>query len=446
MSRWNRRTLGAAALCLLFLLAGCEALRGPLRTTPTRADKPETSPGDIAPPSSRDSAITRSERDETGAGLVLMLGFSWMDDSAAVGFERAFRFALNRSQYVGRFDVVRPGSPFETLSLCDSLAMTGGPLLAIFAGDEGSAAAAAMRAAEQGIPLLKITADQRSYTEIGDRVFEFLPSGQKQAEVLGRFAALDLGLAVGMILTPQDAKGRAHAAGFAKGTTQAGGRIEAERFYPAFAANVRNEIAELLGNEQRKARGALPLTGALTEEEREQMFGDPLGGEMLLGGRDADSLMPSGSVGSEGLYFVVAPERVETFASQLTRLPEGTILLGNSSWLNENALARYPSLTEGMYLTAPLLQHGDETAPLLAIYQESNGSLADAWELLGLDAGDFVSQVMNRSPRSRQDVVHQLSSMPPFAGAAVTVDFSEGKENRAARILQFEAGEFRVVR
>lgn len=443
---WNRRFLCAAAAILLLLLTGCEALRAPLRKAPAREEKPETPPGEVAQSSARDSVAARAEHDEAGAGLVLMLGFTWPDDPTAVGFERAFRFALNRSDYRGEFAVVRPGSPLETTSLCDSLAKTGSPLLIVFAGDEGSAAAAVFRTAEHQLPLLKITADQRSYTSISPRVFEFLPSGRKQAEVMGQFAARNLGLEAGMVLSSDDAKGRAHAEGFRDGMTRAGGIIEAERLYPTFATNVRHEISGLFGNEKRKIRGASLLLGALTEEERATMFGDPLGGEMLLGGNDADSLANSGSGETEGFFFVLAPERVEMFASQLTRLPEGTVLLGNSSWLNEAALARYPSLTNGMYLTVPLLPQGDESTGSLSEYLQMTSGAADAWELLGLDAGEFTARVFARHPKTRRDVVQTMSSMPVFTGAAVNVDFTEGRENRAARILRYEYGVFHEIR
>lgn len=446
MSPLSRRIFGATVLGLLLLLLGCEALRGPLRKPTDQEEKSEIPSGEVLRPSSRDSSISQGEREEAGAGLVLMLGFLWPDDPAAVGFERAFRFALNHSGYHGSFTVVRPGSPFETAAACDSLGKADGPLLIVFAGDEGLAAAAAFRTVACQLPLLKITADQRSYAEVGPRIFEFLPSGHKQADEMGWFAAKDLGLATAMILAPDDAKGRAHAEGFRDSMTRENGTIEAKQFYPTFATNVRDEITGLFGNEERKARGAPPLQGVLTEEERTTMFGNPLGGEVLFGRGDSDSLSQFDSAESEGLFFVVVPERVEAYASQLPRLPEGTVLLGNSSWLNEDALARYPSLTEGMYLVAPLLPQGDDTAGLLLSYQESAGSPADEWEFLGLDAGEFTGLVMSRHPRTRKDVVHVLSSMPPFSGAAVEVDFSEGNENRAARIFQYEYGEFHEVR
>jgi len=442
----NRRLLSAIALLLLISLAGCEALRAPLRKPPAREEEQIPPSSEDSQSAVGDSSITSDERNEAGSGLVLMLGFAWPDDPAAVGFERAFRFALNRSDYRSGLTVVRPGSPLETASLCDSLAKTGGPLLIVFAGDEGSAAAAVFRTAEHRLPLLKITADQRSYTSLSPRVFEFLPSGQTQAEMMGQFAAVNLGLSVGMILAPEDAKGRAHEEGFRKGITRTGGVIEAKEFYPTLATNVRSEISGLFGNEKRKARGASLLPGALTEEERTAMFGDPQGGEMLLGGDDTDSMVVFDSDEAEGFYFVLAPERMEMYASQLTRLPEGTVLLGNSSWLNEPALARYPSLTNGMYLAAPLLPQGNESTGGLSDYRQMTSAAADAWELLGLDAGEFTGLVLSRNPRTRREVVQALSSIPRYEGAAVTVDFSEGRENRAARILRYEYGELREIR
>ncbi|MBU1985288.1 ABC transporter substrate-binding protein [bacterium] len=381
---------------------------------------------------------------ESGSGVALMLAFAWMNDPAALSFERAFAFAMNREGLGGHVTIVRPGSPFEAASACDSLTASDGPLLLVFVGDEGSAAAVTLRSAESGMPLLKVTADQRAYTSFGPRIFEFLPSGRMQAAAMGRFAARELELKHLMVLAPNDAKGRAHAEGFREAVDRLGPDVEILRFYPAQATSVRNEVADIFAGQSRTERGGLPLQSALSPNERTAMFGNPSSGEVLFGAADSEDT--ADSIEPEGFFFVLSPERVEMFSSQLPRLPAGTTLLGNSSWLNPDALARWTSLTNGMYIVAPLLPQGKDTVTILGDFEIAQGRAAEAWELLGLDAGTFTARLMKRQPQTRGEIARLIPALTPFVGSAVEVDFSKGNENRAARILQYEYGELREIR
>ncbi|MFZ5434517.1 MAG: hypothetical protein ACOZB3_12185 [Calditrichota bacterium] len=450
--RLNRKAASILLLIAILIVAvGCQAIGSPFRKTAStttaeqRYAPTEENAADAAATDTTDAAIEQPRHMIDKTSIVLLISFAWADDPAARGFEESFLFALRQAGMADRIEIVRAGSPFETATACDSLMPSGGPLLMVFVGDEGSAAAATMLSAEYRAPMLKITGDQRSYTEFSSYVFEFLPAGKTQAELLGRFATIELGLRNIMMLTSRDAKGRALAEGITRAVEDAGETMEATADYDPNDANIRPELATLFSNENRLKRGQPALQTALTPLEREQMFGDATGGDVLFGALETDTTDTVEVPTTEAFFFVVSPERVETFAAQLPRLPMGTALLGNSSWLNEDALARHNALTNGMYIVAPLLPTGSDTAGLLRQYEDSLGNPASAWELLGLDAGRFVSMVFKQEPRTRSEVMRIVPALTPFTGAAVSVDFSAGRENTKARILHYEFGDLHEV-
>jgi len=438
-------------LLLAALLGGCQAVITPFRRTPpasterTEGLQPKASSEEKESDST--ATIQRTQSALRSAQVVLLMSFAWPEDPAAEGFEQAFLFALRQSGIQDRVQTVKASSPFETAMACDSLMPSGGPLLFVFVGDEGSAAVATLMSAEFHAPLLKITGDNRSYVEFSSYVYEFLPSGESQAEAMGEFAVRELNLEDMLLLTSRDAKGHALRDGFHDGIGSAGGAIEAEEDYDVNDSNIRAALSELFSNEKRMERGLPPLQSALTPEERTQMFGNPSAGDVLFGPPDEESAdSEAAAVPDEGFFFELSSERVETFAAQLPTLPRGTNLLGNSSWLNEDALARHSALTENMYIVAPLLPHSTDSTGMLSEFEDSTQQEANAWELLGLDGGDFIVRVVNRKPESRSEMMRAIAASTPFEGKAVRVDFSDGRENRSARILQYENGELREIR
>jgi hypothetical protein len=310
--------------------------------------------------------------------------------------------------------------------------------LVAFAGDEGPAAAVALLSAKHRVPVLKLTSDARSYTVMSPYVFEFLTGGERQAEVLGRFAAKTLRLEQLMILSPADTRGRVLASSFRSGVEQAGGRVEDARVYEPESQNVRPELAAIFSSESRMSSGRPPLTAALTPEERTEAFGDSQRGEVLFSG-EIDSTSPPPRLG-EGVFFVVSPEKAESYTGQLTLLPPGTMLLGNSSWVSAGVLSGEHAGVEGMHIVVPLLPQVVEKDALLSGYEAETGGEANEWELLGLDAGSFVGKLA-ASPRAKQDWAKVIPQMPRFSGRAVEVDFGGAHENRVAKILRFENGE-----
>jgi hypothetical protein len=122
------------------------------------------------------------------------------------------------------------------------------------------------------------------------------------------------------------------------------------------------------------------------------------------------------------------------------------VLYGNSSWIDLDALSKQSTVTEGMFIAAPLLPEATQQDTLLQLYQRAVGDTASAWELLGLDAAEFVGKIMARKPRDRASLREDILRSAPYSGRAVTVDFKGTHENKSARVLKYENGELEPVR
>lgn len=377
--------------------------------------------------------------------VVLLLSFTWPGDADA-DLLRSFRFAAARANPQLTFDVIQTGSAFEAAAACEGLMQRSDMVLLVFAGDEAAAAPVALMSAQYRVPALKISGGSRPSSRFSPYFFEFLPSGEMQAAALGEFAVRYWGIDNAMALFPDDAFGRAQAEGFRAGLNAAGGNLEAAISYSPELPSIRKDLERALTNELRLARGGAPLFTALSAEERAMAFGDSTGGEVLYLESAADSLRAAPPDPAEVLFISVHPDRLDAYAGQVT-LPSGaTTLLGNSSWINEDVLARYNSATERMFIVAPILPEGLGRSPLLDAYiADGNGAPSD-WELLGLDAGDYVGRIMSGDAVQRGTMVDIIAQSPVYTGGSVTVDFAGGRENRAAHILQYVNYELQVVR
>jgi len=376
--------------------------------------------------------------------VTLLFGFASEGDSAAAIVERSLKFGAARSDSALKFEVVRCGSSYETQAACDTLMRLDGTRLIVFAGDEGSATIVAMMSALHHVPVLKLTSDPRTLTHLSSYFFEFLPCCETQSRVLGDFAVRYLGLAGAMVFTPRDAHGRALADGFKKGLASAGALIEVQRWYSPDAAAIRPDIDAMFADTARLAHGGTRLQSALSPAERAQVFGNAQSGEVLYAG-PADSLTADLSRAMEGFYFALSPDRVDAYATQLPTLAPKTLLLGNSSWVDLDALERRETVTEGMYISLPLMPQALDTTGFVTSYQQT-GAIVNEWALLGLDAGQFLGKVLVSEPRSRADVTRALADAPRMTGISAIVDFRNGHENGAARIVLYRDGQLRVVK
>lgn len=443
----SKRTLPITAIFVtLALITGCHLMQPVAgRREPTAQERPQpviagaqrvdTASGKIT---ERSSAVKDGE-----SKAVLLISFGW-SEGPAENIRRSFLYAARQAFPPYTVDAVQCGSPWEATAVCDSVMQLKDVRLVVFAGDEGSAASVALLSAQHRVPVLKLTSDTRSFTPFSSYLFEMLPSGERQAEAMGQFAVRELRLAQTMILCPDDIRGTVLGGSFERGVKSVGGTLDVTRTYEPETQNIRPELAEIFSDQRRMARGATPLKAALTPEERTEAFGDSHSGEVLFSGTENDSTSPLVLLG-EGLFVVLSPEKVNTFAGQLTMLPQGTMLLGNSSWINPTALSEHDVVTSGMHIVAPMLPEAAEKDGLMNSYETEKNGDANEWELLGLDAGEFVGKIMN-NPRGRQDLTKIIPQMSRFVGRAVEVDFGGARENRLLKILRYENNELVPVR
>ncbi len=414
MLRWNRISGAAAALLTLLIAVAVQA---------GEKSSPDV-PGRVA----------------------LLIAFSYAGDPVATDIERAFNWAVHSDASELAIDVVRANSSYEAALACDSLmAENSAARLIVFAGDEGAAAAVALMSAEYHMPVLKLTSDPRSFVRFSNSLYEFLPSMELQSQRLAEYAARDLHLPTAVTLTPEDARGRALRDGFRHGLEGLKAELLSQRFYPSEALEVRRDAAEVFSDRSRLEKGGKALNAALSQDERAAMFGDSQQGEVLFstGGRDSITTPPV--TGNEAFFFGIAPGKVDPYAQQIPALPAGTLLFGNSSWLDFEALSRQQSVTDGMFMSVPLLPRVADPDVYWDAYEQDRNHDATDWERLGLDAGHYVSRIMTGHPRARTDVLRRLAETP-FTGRAVIVEYAGSRENRAVRIVRFENRELRLVR
>jgi ABC-type branched-subunit amino acid transport system substrate-binding protein len=365
-------------------------------------------------------------------------------DPTARQMLRSFRYVADYGDHPFPVTIIVVSSAYEAAIAAKSLMQDDSLLLLVFAGDESAALGVTFLSNVSKVPVLKLTSDTRTLTTFGSELFEFLPSSATQAAQLGKFAARDLHNQSGMILSSADEKGRALALGFKSGMIAEHGRLESEEYYSPETESVRPDLERVFANKTRISSGKSPLRGALTPEERAELFGNARGGEVLMGDHDSD-IGADSSRGKEALFFGIISEKIDAFSSQLRTLPRDVTFFGNSSWIDNDALSRQSKITDGMFISAPLLPEPLETDDLLRRFETAIGGKATAWELLGLDAAQFVSQVMTKKPQRRSEIRSTILNITPFFGRVVTVKFEGKHENQTARILKYEDGELKVV-
>jgi ABC-type branched-subunit amino acid transport system substrate-binding protein len=383
----------------------------------------------------------------TEGRIALIIAYPGMEnDPTAKQIQRSFRYGADYGKQPFQVTILIVGSAFEAARSARSLMQQDSLLFLIFAGDEGAAMSVALLAKEHKVPMLKLTADERSFLSFSPEVYEFLPSMEMQAMQLGIFAAEVQHNRSGMVLSSDDEKGRALADGFRRGMRNENVSVDAVEFYPTDAGSIRPDIERVFSNKQRIAAGKTPLSGVLSAEERAQFFGNAQGGEVLMSDSAPDTMKTDSIATNDAFLLVITPERLVSYASQLRSLPKNTTLYGNSSWIDTDALNKSRKVADGMFIAAPLIPTVRDSEEVLHRYETAIGGKATLWELLGLDAAEYVGSIMTNKMINRDDARHAILRTSPYFGRVVTVDFKSTHENQSARILQFKDGDLQIIR
>lgn len=400
-------------------------------------ERSEFDPEEYLFPQDRTAAARDAFGSEHRPKILLLLAFPDLRDPAAEQLRESFLFASGQLDHFD-VDVVRAGSAYASVLELDSAAKEGYDLL-VFAGDEGAATAVALANAELEFPILKLTSTPRPLAQLSTGMVEFLPSQETQAVTAARFAAMELKIKHGLLITPENDIGEAHFSGFSR-CADFGLILDGSVKYPADANNIRPDLYDLMSSPNRLARGGEVAEAILSRAEREKLFGSDNQGETSL------VPLPESAVGEEALFFSISNEQINNFCTQLGRLPQDMRLIGNSSWLDERSLINQISVTRDMLIVAPLLPFADKQTELYLALDEHEDFDVTPWQLLGLDAAEFVSAVMSRQISSGADFVDAARDVGHFSGSAVEVEISATGENRHARIIRFDGAELKVVK
>jgi hypothetical protein len=373
--------------------------------------------------------------------VALILSFGGPGDPDAEDLERAFHYAAEHAASPFSVSIVHAASTFDAANAAARAMQSDATRLVICAGDEGAAVAVALLSKQYQTPVLKITSEPHSFTNLSAWLYEFLPSLEAQGEVLGDYVVRSRQCRFACTLTSDDDRGNALAVGFRSGVERAKAVVNGEEHYKPGSPRI---MPELTGIYRAQAEGAADGASALSAGEREELFGDSTGGEVLATTSASDEA--GGPEMQDALFFALTSDRIDAYAAQLKKLSRHTLLCGNSGWIHPSALARNRRVTADMVIVAPMLPEPRDTTQLLTDYADATDMPAGEWELLGLDAGEYVSRLLAARPSSRQDVLRVLNELDEFDGAAVQVDFRYGHENRGARLLRFNGGQLEVLR
>lgn len=392
-----------------------------------------------------DNVARRSETygSEHRPHVLLLLAFPDANDPAPRQLEEAFKFAA-RVNNTFETHVRAAGSAYRTVQLLDSVAKREVDLI-VFAGDEGSATALALANEEYGLPILKITSTPHSLALLCEGMVEFLSSHETIAANSAKYVVHELGIRHAIMLTPDSDMGKANREGFRRGS-DSGLELDADLSYPAETKTLRRELHDVFSAPDRLARGGSMVDALLSREERERLFGDQRAGEVSVQATTVE-FSDSGNTGpNEAFFFSLSSDQINNYCSQLGNLPRSTVLVGNSSWLDERALTAQSHITDGMLIGAPLLPEADVRTELLADYEAHNSLDATVWELLGLDAAQFVSAVYAKQKSSGGDFVQAAREVGEFRGASVRAEIGANGENQRSRILTFDGQDLTVVK
>jgi hypothetical protein len=374
--------------------------------------------------------------------IVVLLAFPEEEVPEARALKQSIEFAVEHGSV--RFPVVfrEVTSSLECAQAAEQVLSGETVRLLLFAGDEGSATTLALLSGKYQVPVLMLTGYPHSLTNLSDYVFEFLPSRFTQSQALAQFAVKDLKIHSFLELADSNEEGRALEQGFRQSATAAGGIIEASEWYPASTPSIRASLRNLFSALPGGAQGDSELSAAVSDSELNTLWGAG-NGEVLLLGKE-DSLKPQ-KAAHEALFLAIPSGRAADMASQIATLLGDRVLLGNSAWIDPQALQEFPEIDGSLIVAAPLLPDVEAVDGLQQLYEDSCQRKCSLWELLGLDAGVFVGNVMAGQPDSPGQVYQVLRSSPVFTGISVQLDFHEGRENRIVRILRYDDGVFSVL-
>ena len=388
-----------------------------------------------------------SEFPISSGAVVVLLAFPDRDAPEAHALRQAMEFAAVRGPL--RFPVV-----FHEVVSSHECAQTAIRLfedetvgLVVFAGDEGSATTLSVLSNHYQVPVLFLTGYTSSLCDLSDYLFEFMPSRKTQGLALGKYAGEELQIRSVLELVVDDEEGRALEAGFRQGAEETGAAVVGREWFLPTSHSIRAPLRDLFTPPRGENEPEGLLSTALTDSEMAALWGTNKG-EVLLLKEDSSTTFTRtpAPAGKRALFFCIPSGRASNMISQMGTLPRRTTFLGNSAWIDIEALQEYPEVSDGLIIAAPLLPEVEFRGLMQQIYEDSIGRPASLWELLGIDAAKFVGEIVSAKPESRSEFKETLEQSEPFFGASVQLDFMGGRENQTVRILKYKNKSFLILK
>ncbi len=425
-----------------------ERLRQKARTVLPQLVKKARSEDEIAKLEELSALPVSSEFSISSGAVVVLLAFPDPDAPEARALRRAMQFAAARGLL--RFPVVfhEVGGSHECAQTAIRLFEDENVGLVVFAGDEGSATALAVLSNQYQTPVLLLTGYTSSLCDLSDYLFEFMPSRKTQGFALGKYAGEELQIRSVLELVVEDENGQTIEAGFRRGIQEANGVIVGQEWYLPTAHSIRAPLRNLFTPPRGENEPEKLLSTALTDSEMAALWGNNEGEVLLLKKEDslATVTRTPAPAGKRALFFCIPSGRASDMISQMGTLPRRTTFLGNSAWIDGEALQEYPEVSDGMIIAAPLLPEVKFRGLMQQVYEDSIGQKATIWELLGFDAAKFIGEIVSKKPKSRSAFKEALEQTEPFFGTSVQLDFKGGRENQAVRILKYESESFLILK
>ncbi|MCC7265303.1 MAG: ABC transporter substrate-binding protein [Candidatus Latescibacteria bacterium] len=305
-------------------------------------------------------------------------------------------------------ELVRTGRAMQSLIADDKVLAVIGPVFS------GPAVLAAVSAEAAGLPLVVPLAQQSGLDSLGNYTFQLRPTPEAQAQALGEYATLALGLKTLVVLAPLTDYGWTFEREFTQAAQAKGGRVVYRDWYlPDQQRDFRRHFAEI-----RRVGLALkpPVPDSLA----------------------ADSLDTPGTAGEEvvdtidGMVVVVESfEDAKTIAPQLHFHQVKTQILGNDIWYDPESLAELSADERQDFLGCMFVSSREEDTPAARQFSEAfrrQAGRPGSYAVYGYDAARLVIAGWQGGKRERGALRDWLATVQGFAGASGKISFGPRRQ------------------
>ena len=305
-------------------------------------------------------------------------------------------------------ELVRTGRAMQSLIADDKVLAVIGPVFS------GPAVLAAVSAEAAGLPLVVPLAQQSGLDSLGNYTFQLRPTPEAQAQALGEYATLALGLKTLVVLAPLTDYGWTFEREFTQAAQAKGGRVVYRDWYlPDQQRDFRRHFAEI-------RRVGLALKPPVPDS----LAVDSLDTPGIAGEEVVDTI--------DGMVVVVESfEDAKTIAPQLHFHQVKTQVLGNDIWYDPESLAELSVDERQDFLGCMFVTSREEDTPAARQFAEAFRRQAGRqgnYAVYGYDAARLVIAGWQGGKRERGALRDWLAAVQGFAGASGRISFGPRRQ------------------